>query len=219
MGIRAVKETAWEHLAAGRLEELADLAVGRRRIMGTLISLTYDPDPQIGWRAVEAMGMAARRIAREDPDHVRQHLRRLYWLISEESGGQCWRAPEAMAEIVMQAPGQFEEYAAIAGSLLVEMAEEDLQKFRPGALWAVGRLGAVLGEHLEDVLPAVTAALDDADPQARGMAVWCLGEVGRGDVLKGRPALLADEGAVDFYEDGSLQRTSVGALARRVVGS
>jgi methylated-DNA-[protein]-cysteine S-methyltransferase len=219
MGIRAVKETARALLEGGRLHELADLATAQRRIMGSLISLTYDPDPLIGWRAVEAMGMAAGRIARDDPDHVRQHLRRLYWLISEESGGQCWRAPEAMAEIVVQAPGQFEEYAAIAGSLLLEMADEDLQRFRPGALWAVGRLAGVLGDHLDDVLPAVTAALDDGDPQARGMAVWCLGQAGRADVLAARPDLQADEGPVDLYEDGSLRRTSVGRLAREVLGS
>jgi hypothetical protein len=219
MGIRAVKATARELLATGRLEALADMVPGTRRLMGSLISLTYDPDPQIGWRAVEALGMAARRIAGKDPGQVRETLRRLYWLISEESGGQCWRAPEAMAEIVMQAPERFGEYAAIAGSLLVEMEEEDLQRFRPGALWAVGRLAGVLGGHLDDVLPAITAALDDADPQARGMAVWCLGRAGRADVLSSRPDLRADDGPVEVYEDGSLRRTTVGSLVRRVLGS
>ena len=65
----------------------------------------------------------------------------------------------------------------------------------------------------------MTAALDDADPQARGMAVWCLGEIGQPDLLAVRPDLLADDGLVELYEDGSLQHTSVGGLARRVLGS
>ena len=133
-------------------DEISDLAVRKRRVLGVLISLTYDADPEIVWRAVEAMGQAAGRIAEDDPDFVRNHLRRLYWLISEESGGQCWRAPEAMAEIVMRDPEQFSEYATITGSLLLEMAEEDLQQFRPGALWAIGRLAGVLGDHLDELL-------------------------------------------------------------------
>ena len=64
------------------------VAAGRtRRVLGVLTSLTFDADPQISWRAVEAMGVAAHRIAMDDPEHAREHVRRLYWLLSEESGG------------------------------------------------------------------------------------------------------------------------------------
>jgi methylated-DNA-[protein]-cysteine S-methyltransferase len=86
---------------------LADVAGRKRRILGSLISHMFDPDPLIGWRAVEATGVAARRIVEDDPDYVREHLRRLYWLLSDESGGVCWRAPEAMAEIVRHGPELF----------------------------------------------------------------------------------------------------------------
>ena len=95
-----MKKRLRELLEQQRISEIVDLAVDKRRVFGVLISLTFDRDPQVGWRAVEAMGAAAERIAPEDPDCVRDHLRRLYWLMSEESGGICWRSPEAMAEIV-----------------------------------------------------------------------------------------------------------------------
>jgi hypothetical protein len=199
--------------------EISDLAGRRRRVLGVLISLTYDADPQIAWRAVEAMGLAAGRIAEDDPEFVRDHLRRLLWLISEESGGQCWRAPEAMAEIVRHRPDVFGDYAPIVVSLLREMAEEDLERFRPGVLWGIGRLAGVAGDHIAEVLPAITAALDDSDPQSRGMAVWCLEQVGRTDLLAGRPDLSGDEGPVDLYDHGRLERTSVGRLTRRGRGS
>ncbi|MHC4082909.1 MAG: DVU0298 family protein [Planctomycetota bacterium] len=195
------------------------LAADRRRTLGVLTSLTYDADPQIVWRAIEAMGLAASRIAQDDPEFVREHLRRLLWLISEESGGQCWRAPEAMAEVVRHRPDLFGDYAPIVVFLLREMAEEDLEHFRPGILWAIGRLGTLAGDHVGEVLPAITAALDDSDPQARGMAVWCLERLGRADLLAGRPDLAEDEDPVDLYEDGRLEHTSVGRLSRRVLGS
>jgi hypothetical protein len=49
------------------------------------------------------------------------------------------------------------------------------------------------------------------------MAVWCLHEIGRADLLADRPDLAADEGALDLYEDGSLKRTTVSELLRRTL--
>jgi len=153
--------------------QIVDLAARRRRTLNLLISLTFDRDPLIQWRAVEAMGAAAAHIAEEDPACVRDHLRRLYWLLSEESGGICWRAPEAIGEIVRRSPEAFSDYASIVVSLLDEMADEDLDHFRSGILWAIGRLGPIANERIEGVLSKIEACLDHADPQVRGMAVWC----------------------------------------------
>jgi hypothetical protein len=190
-------------------EEIADLAGRQRRVLSTLISLTFDRDPLIGWRAVEAVGRAAERIAQDDPDCVRDHLRRLHWLLNEESGGVCWRAPEAMAEIVRREPSLFADYIPIVVSLILNLAREDIEHFRTGILWAIGRLGAAAGDHVRDVLPAIALALDDA--------VWCLGQVGQARLLAGRPDLLSAEGTVDLYEDGVLDRTSVCHLVRRAL--
>ncbi len=206
-----------ELLVQGRLEQIADRAVGNRRVLGSLVSLTFDPDPLIGWRAVEAMGLAADRIAQHDPQQVRNHLRRLHWLLSEESGGVCWRAPEAMAEIVRRMPELFADYIPIVVFLILNLAEEDLAHFRAGVLWALGRLGPLAGDHLQAVLAAVVSSLDDSDPQVRGMAVCCLAEVAHAGLLADRPELLADEGPVDLYEGGIVQRTSVRQLVRRAL--
>ena len=206
-----------ELLDQGRLEQIADLATKRQRVLGELLARTFDSSELIGWRSVEAMGLAADRIAQHDPQYVREHLRRLYWLLNEESGGLCWRAPEAMAEILSHRPGLFAEYIPIVAHLILNMADEDLDHFRPGALWAIGRLGPLAVDHIQDVLPAIAAALDHPDPQVRGMAVWCLGQVGRSALLAGRPDLLSDAGSVDLYEDRLLNRTTVSQLVRRVV--
>ena len=198
-------------------DEIADVAGRKRRVLNALVSLTFDRDPLIGWRAIEAMGAAAERIAQEDPDCVRDHLRRLHWLLSEESGGICWRAPEAMAEIVRRTPALFSDYVPIIVSLIREMADEDLMHFRAGILWAIGRLGPTADTELPVVLPTITACLDRPDPQVRGMCVWCLGHVGQATVLADRPELLCDQGPVDLYEDGLLTRTTVCHLVQRAL--
>jgi len=193
------------------------MAARRKRVLGSLVASTYDSDPRISWRAVEALGVAAARIAQDDPDHVRQLLSRLLWLINDESGGICWRAPEAMAEIVRHEPSLFADYVPIVTSLIVNLAEEDLEHFRAGILRAIGRLGVAGADNVQDVIPSVISALDDSNPQVRGMAVWCLLEVGREDLLADRPNLLADEGPVDLYEEGTLSRTTVSQLVQRAV--
>jgi len=216
MAHTALKDTLRQSLERGRLEQIAEMAVEKRRVLKALISLTYDQDPQICWRAVEAQGLAAVRIAKVDPAYVREHLRRLFWLITDESGGICWHAPEAIAEVVHHMPTLFGEYLPIVVSLILELAEEDLEHFRPGTLWAIGRVGTLAGDHVEEVMPAIAAALDDRNPQSRGMAVWCLGELGKAAVLNGRQDLLSDEGPVDFYDDRVLRRTTVSRLATRL---
>ena len=213
----SLKDTLHDLLVQGALEQVAELAEQRKRVLGSLVSLTYDLDPLISLRAVEAMGLACDRIADENPDYVREHVRRLNWLITEESGGICWRAPEAMAEVVRRRPRLLAEYVPIIVSLLREMAEEDLEHFRAGVLRAIGRLGLACSDHVPDVITAMVAALDDSDSQVRGMAVWCLSAVGQGEYVKARPDLLADEGPVELYEERCLIHTSVNRLARRAV--
>jgi methylated-DNA-[protein]-cysteine S-methyltransferase len=204
-------------LAHADFGQIPQLAAERRRVLGTLVSLTYDADPQIGWRAVEALGAAASHVAEDDPDYVREHLRRLYWLISEESGGICWHAPAAMAEIVRQEPTLFADYISIVVHLIPNMAEEDLVHFKSGALWAIGRLGSLAHDHIDTVLDVTASALRNSDSQARGMSVWCLGQVGEVTALTDRSDLLSDDGPVDLYENGLLERTRVNELVRRVM--
>jgi hypothetical protein len=145
-------------------------------------------------------------------------MRRLYWLITEESGACFWRAPECMAECGARMPRLLKSHIPIAFHLLETLEEEDLEHFRPGAIWAIGRLVGVARDDLPAVLPLVIEALDRPDPQARGMAVWCLGEVGETESLEARMDLLEDDGAVLLYRDRVLSETTVGRLAEEVIG-
>ena len=213
-----MKDALHDLLCQGALEEVAAMAVRRKRVLGSLVALTFDPERLISWRAVEAMGLACDRIADADPDRVLQQARRLYWLMSEESGGICWRAPEALAEIVRRRPELLAEYVPIVVFLLQEMAAEDLAHFKAGVLWGIGRLGGIGSDHVPEVVAAIAAALDDPDSQVRGMAVWCLAAVGEGGQVAGSADLLADEGPVELYEERHLTHTSVGDLVRRAAG-
>lgn len=213
-----MKERLRKLLRDGRTDEVVAAAVQKRRLLGVLVSITYDSERLVALRAVEAMGAAADRIAATAPEFVRNHLRRLHWLMSEESGGFCPYAPEAMAEIVRRRPRLYGEFIPLIVFYLVEMAEEDLGKFRAGILWAVGRLGPHAEQELSDVLPAVLACLKHSDSRVRGAAAWCLQRAGRAKLaVAHRPELLSDVGPVELYENGELRRTTVAELLRNGV--
>jgi hypothetical protein len=212
-----LKETLRNHLVQGNLGEIAELALGRRKVLGTLLGLTFDPDLEVVWRAIEAQGLAAERLSGRSPAYVKEHVRKLYWLITEESGGCFWRAPECMAECAARMPRLLKSHIPIAFHLIETLEEEDLEHFRPGALWAVGRLVGVARDDLPGVLPLVLDALDDPRPQSRGMAVWCLREVGEGGALAEHPGLLEDKEPIHLYRHGVLEHTTVAALTREVL--
>ncbi len=204
-------------LQKGDIDGIVELAARKRRTLGSLVARTFDSDPLICCRAVEAMGLAADRIAEDDPDYVREHLRRLNWMLTEESGGICWRAPEAIAEIVRHRPALFGDFIPIVVSLILNMAEEDLEHFRNSILLAIGRLNTLAGDHLPSVLPAIKSALDDPDSQLRGIAAWCIGQVGLTAILRDRTELLSDEGTVVLYEDGEIKNTTVRQVVRQAL--
>lgn len=190
---------------------IIELAGHKRRVLSFLTTLTYDPDPLIAWRAIEAIGLAAGRIADDDPEFVRIHLRRLLWLLNDESGGIGWRAPEAIGEIIRNRQKQFAEFVPIVISLL-DMEEEDVGKFLPGILWAIGRLGQVMPDAAKLAIPGIVPCLNNPDPQTRGMAVWCLGQLHAANHLLPE-VLLKDDSAIDVYLDGQLVCKSVAQLA------
>ena len=56
MPVRPLKTVLREHLVQGNLEEIADLAMERRKVLGTLLGLTFDADVEVVRRVREAVG-------------------------------------------------------------------------------------------------------------------------------------------------------------------
>ncbi|MCL4464974.1 MAG: hypothetical protein M1401_00160 [Chloroflexi bacterium] len=193
---------------------LIALAQRKRRLLSAILPFTYQPEGLLRWRAVEALGLAARAVAARDPEFVRGLLRRLQWSLSDESGGIGWSAPEAMGEIVAARSDLFADFGPIVAALF-ETLEEDY--FRPGILWGVGRIAeqapVIVGNAYEPAL----ACLDDARPAVRGLASWCLGRLGRPEAGERLRGLWQDEAALAIYRDGELVTVTVSDQAREAI--
>jgi len=75
-------------------DNLQKWAKNMRNPQRTLLSLAYDTDELIRWRAIEAIGKVAQIQAESDIEKVRDLIRRLLWLMNDESGGLGWHSPE-----------------------------------------------------------------------------------------------------------------------------
>lgn len=195
------------------MEGLERLARSRCRVLSLLLGLTYSPDETVAWRAVEGLGMAAAAVAERDPEFVRGILRRLLWSLNDESGGIGWKSPQALGAIVAARPDLFREF--VPPILALFELEEDT--FRPGLLWAVGRIASRDRALVTGAAPSVLASLDHPDPTTRGHACWCAGRLGLASARPRLAALVEDAAEVPFFTHGILQRRTIGALAREAL--
>lgn len=211
----SLKSELKQALIAGDYEQIAAMALNDKRTFSKLIALAYNKDDLLCWRAIEAMGVAARAVAVEDRETVRNVVQRILWSAREESGGMGWSAPELLAEIAIASPRYFPDIPPI----IVSLHSEDEEKvFLKGVLRAVGRMGEAGITAIPDCDELIRKSLEHEDPSVRGLAVWAASRTGA-DETEAIGALTGDDGELLIYADGELFETTVGALAREALAA
>jgi len=202
-------------LLAEDYERIAALALDDRRTFSRLVALAYNKDDLLCWRAIEAMGVAARAVASGNQQIVRNVVQRILWSAREESGGMGWSAPELLAEIAIAAPRYFPDIPPI----IISLHSEDEEKvFLKGVLRAAGRMGEAGITGISGSDDVIRKSLEHEDPAVRGLAVWAASRAGV-DEQETIGAMTGDDGELRLYEDGELVLTTVGALARQALAA
>jgi HEAT repeat protein len=197
--------------AARRLVEGFDLdgveawAASEPRALRVLQPLLYDRHEIVRWRAVEALGRAAAARARAGLEPVRELLRRVLWLMNDESGGIAWHGPEVLGAALANVPRLCDEFGAIVASFLEE------EPFRVGTRWALWRLAPARPEIVVSAVGPLAVSLGDPEPAVRGHAALALRAARAGDLS----ALAHDRAPFDVfdYRTGALRSTTVRAAA------
>lgn len=188
-------------------DELIRLSSDDKKTISTLISLSYDKDNRLAWRAMEVIGLATKEISQHNSGTVRNIAERILWMMRDESGGIAWSGPEILGEIVRNNPILCSDFAPIIASFHEE------KMFCAGSLWAMGRIGYINDDTLDYAAPIAQSYLRSPDEKLRGYAAWALGEMGargsEGDLIE----LKDDRRLIDYYEDGELHKRTVGEFA------
>lgn len=204
------KSTIKRLVEARAFEDIAGLALQDRRVISALISFTYDKDSVLAWKAIEALGVASRRLSGEDVLAVREIIRRLLWMMTDESGGIGWSAPEMLGEIIRTDPDEFSDIIPILWSY----HEEEI--FRDSALRGMCRVAEVRPDLTGFVCDDLPMLLRDGNPLVRGNAVRLAGFIGIGPFREELAALRADMSMIPLYRDSELITMSIGDVVREV---
>lgn len=192
-------------------DSLFDLWSENNRTRRIIISLTYDKQKILAWRAIEGIGILSKAMSAQQPQAVRNLVGNLLWMIRDESGGIGWSSPEMLGEIVRNNPVLCADIAPII------VFFHDEEPLLPGILWAFGRIGEL---HKELMLPSVKEImpyLDHTSPIIRGLTVWALGKtVAHGSIAKLKD-MTADSGLLTIYNNNRLIKTTVGSIALNAI--
>lgn len=192
-------------------DALVRLSFSERKILSILISLSYDKENPVSWRAIESIGLITKETAKTNPELVRNIAGRLLWMIRDESGGIGWSSPEILGEIVRNNP----ELCSDIAPIIVSFHEEKM--LSAGVLKAIGRIGMINTGFIEYAVPVVLSYLNNPNPVLRGFAAWSLGEIGTAESLNELQKLINDNNVLLFYEDGELREKTVGEIAAKSI--
>ena len=189
--------------------------LGRRDsgIFRTLISLAYDKQQILSWRAIEAVGFIAGQIAETNYDKIRNLAQRLLWMLREESGNNPWSAPDMLGEIVRNAPERFSDIAPIISSF----HEEEI--LHTGVLRAMFRIAEVRPSLVADQVGIAYEYLNCKDALARAYAALLIGRLKPEGYREALEPLLHDNDEAVLYEDSGFRTCRIRDLVSEILNN
>jgi len=172
----------------------------------SLMSLAFDADELVRWRAIDAYARVTALRAGQELEKARESIRSLLWLMNDESGGLGWYAPEMVGEILVRVPDLIPEFGILLPSYLRE------EPFERGSHFALYRVATVEPELFGGTESELRESLGDPDPATRAYAALTLRLVARNGFDPVIRALESDTGTFTVYdwETAELRETSVG---------
>jgi hypothetical protein len=198
-------------LEEGNFSELIEAARNGRSIFRTLLSLSYDKESLLCWRAIEAIGIVVGRWTRNDAAETRCLVQRLLWMMRDESGNNVGSAPEILGEIVRNSPDEFSDIAPIIASF------HDETGLRRGVFSALRRIAEVRPDLGRTASAHIGEYINSEDEYVRAYAILLVGAMGLKEFAPSVKGLSDDTSAVTIYREGELQSHTVGKIAEETL--
>ncbi|CCO22930.1 DVU0298 family protein [Maridesulfovibrio hydrothermalis] len=219
---RKIKKTVMEALTAENWEqEFSHLMEvhSMQTLIAPLFSSLCASTVIARWHGITCFGKVVSRMVAEDTPRARIVMRRMTWMLNEESGGCAWGAPEAMGEITAASDLMADEYGRILLSYIheAEGRPENYLEFTTllrGALWGVARLAQDRPDIAAPATDDLIGFLQNPDAVIVGTACWGLGGLKSSKSVKPLEGLVDNDTVIEIYKDCSLQSVTVGKMAQ-----
>jgi len=182
-----LKDEVWSILEKESPENLIKVlsSFPPTKIISPLIGAFLHPIEEVRWKAIIAFGYFTGEIAKKDMERARIIIRRLMWMLNEESGGMAWGVPEGFAEALYNSPLLKKEYLSIFVSYLWNA--EDTHKYKAdnylefppaqrGVIWGIGRLAEKYKKELFETKAHIYVYqhIDSEDKAVCFLSLWSL---------------------------------------------
>ncbi|NDV24008.1 DVU0298 family protein [Desulfovibrio sp. JC022] len=207
----------WEN----RFEELME-KYSMQNLVAPLFASLCATTVMVRWHGVTCFGKVISRMVEEDTAKARVVMRRIMWMLNEESGGCAWGVPEAMGEISAVNDLMGAEY----GKILLSYSHEDEEgpenylefpTLLRGAVWGVARMAQDRPQIAAQATDDMIRFLSYPDPVIQGTACWALGGLKAAKSVKKLEALADNDTVIEIYKDSLLQSVTVGRLAQEAL--
>ena len=208
------KEKIKSLVSGEQYDALCVLVKEKKSRLSLLLSLSYTTDNNARFKVIKAAGYAASAIPERESDFLRTIISNLFWSLNDDSGSVGWSSPELLGEIISARMDLFKEYVPLVISLL-KIKEA---YFRPGVLWAMGRIAERDPSPIKPYAPYINMYLADPVSETRGYAVWCLGQIGSPVPEEHLQHLLQDTTEVWLMDgQGNISKKTVGGITQETV--
>jgi hypothetical protein len=170
--MHSLKQSILHALESNDLDTVVSLVKENRRALAILVRISYDKETLAAWRAIKAVGRAAKELVKTDHEFLRETVRKLLWSLSDESGGIGWSAPELLGEIVSADPKRFSDIIP----LIAQVYEVEEEVFRPGVVYALAQIAETAPEQVAVYQKIAIMSLADKNPLTK---IYGLELVGR----------------------------------------
>ena len=174
MGMSLAPAAGEELANSERKASLEDLLKQKRfneiKKPSRIISFLYHPDELLRFRAAEALGYLCKG------EKAREIILRLFWHLSDESGGYCVGAPLGIAEIGRSNPEIFEGFKNMFVSLLDNWEVE-----RKYVAYGIGITAEIIRNAYPDPASKLREKISEIEnAEFRAYALWALKKLGEG---------------------------------------
>lgn len=183
-----LKKKVWSILEKEDLNDLLKSLnnLPHAKIVSFLIGAFLHPKEEVRWKAIIGFGYIVSQIANKDLERARIIIRRLIWMLNEESGGMAWGVPEGFAEAMYNHEVLKNEYLSIFISYIwntedtLKYKADNYLEFPPaqrGVIWGIGRLAQ---KYKEDLLKKETHShvykhlIESPDLAVKFLSLWSL---------------------------------------------
>lgn len=213
----ALADENWEQEFSKLMEQHS-----MQTLIAPLFSSLCAPTVIVRWHGITCFGKVVSRMTEEDAPRARVVMRRIMWMLNEESGGCAWGVPEAMGEITAVNDLMAREF----GHILLSYSHEEEGKpenylefttLLRGAIWGVARQAQDRPDISAPATNDLIGFLKNPDPVIVGTACWALGSLKSSKSVKSLEALTDNDTVIEIYKDCLLQSVTVGRLAQEAL--